>query len=369
VATDHDLAPATLRKHESAIRVHLVPELGHIRLSELSPDDISRALTRRLHQLSPQSVRHLRATLRRCLADAVRDGLVSRNAAALSRPPKLPHTERTILDANQARLLIESTKDTRYGPLWTILVTTGLRISEALGLAWSDVNFGGTDATPIRKSSSVSRLRTEHLSGLVERAPMVEAPRASTSAPTITVRHQLARENGEWVRRPPKTAKGRRTIPLTPLGVEALRAQRAMQREWRFGDGGSVQAAMDARVGSHAGDSHLPVVVRPPSSAAAAVSVTPIDGLVFTTSKGHPLHETNVVKYLARDLAEAGLPRVTNHSLRHSAASLLLKEGVPLPTISAILGHSTIRVTMDIYAHVIEESKQVASDAMQRALG
>jgi integrase len=68
-------------------------------------------------------------------------------------------------------------------------------------------------------------------------------------------------------------------------------------------------------------------------------------------------------------LAAAGLPKVSQHSLRHSAASLLLKEGVPLPTISAILGHSTIRITMDLYAAVAEESKQIAAEALQRALG
>ena len=94
-----------------------------------------------------------------------------------------------------------------------------------------------------------------------------------------------------------------------------------------------------------------------------------MDGLVFTTDKGHPIHATNLLPVLRRDLEAAGLPRVRIHDLRHATATILLGEGVPLTTISAILGHSTIRVTMDIYATVIERSKREASDAMQKAVG
>jgi len=97
--------------------------------------------------------------------------------------------------------------------------------------------------------------------------------------------------------------------------------------------------------------------------------VTPIDGLVFTTSKGHPLHETNVVKYLARDLAEAGLPRVTNHDLRHTAASLLWEMGVPTPAIADILGHSTTRLVEDLYRHRSQKVQEEAAAKMQEALG
>ena len=76
------LAPATYRKHESICRVHLVPALGHRRLSELSVADVRDYL--RHKRLDPQTVRHHRATLRRALADAQRDALISRNVAIAS---------------------------------------------------------------------------------------------------------------------------------------------------------------------------------------------------------------------------------------------------------------------------------------------
>lgn len=74
-------------------------------------------------------------------------------------------------------------------------------------------------------------------------------------------------------------------------------------------------------------------------------------------------------KLLARDLAAAGLPRVGCHDLRHTAATLLYSMGVPMATISDMLGHSSTRVTDAIYRHRVPELQQAASDAMQRALG
>jgi len=149
--------------------------------------------------------------------------------------------------------------------------------------------------------------------------------------PSLTVRHQLAREDGEWVRRPPKTAKGRRTIPLTPLGVEALRARRETQREDR--------------------------------------GIPSTDGLVFTSERGHPLHGENTVKRLYDALDAAGLPRVTQHDLRHSCATLLFSLGVPIEVIADILGHSSSRFTADLYGHRVAALSVDATNRMQEALG
>jgi len=338
VSDGHGWAPATYRKHATIVRVHLVPALGHLRMSEMSVVDVDRVLGQL--PVGPRSAAHVRATLRRAFADALRDGVVTRNPGALSRPIRQPHRERTILDANQARILIGV--ESRYAPLWTILVTTGLRISEALGLLWSDVDFGGNDGSLRADGDGVrahgglrgattgeARLRTGGAAG----SPGVGGARPHGAGPSITVRHQLARENGEWVRRPPKTAKGRRTIPLTPLGVEAFRRQRAQQ---------------DTDLGA-----------RP----------RPIDGLVFTSPTGNPLHETNTLKALQADLATAGLPRVTQHDLRHSCATLLYSMGVPLETIADILGHTSSRITSDLYRHRVAQLQQDAADKLQEVLG
>lgn len=283
------LAPATMRQHEMIVRVHLVPALGKRLLTQLAPSDVDAYLARR--DLDPQTLRHHRSTLRRALADGVRDGLLTRNVAALSKPPSMDKAERVWLTAEQARTVIAEARDERLWPLWVLILTAGLRVSEALGLAWSDI-----------------------------------------SGDTITVRRQLARMDGEWSRRRLKTRKSRRTFTLLPEAVDAL----AEQRRRQDADRGTVPR--------------------------------PIDGLVFTTPTGQPIHSTNILPDWYRVSRSLGLPRVTTHDLRHSAASIMFEAGVPIPVIAYIMGHSSMRVTMDLYVHIGAEARQDAARKMHEAL-
>jgi integrase len=290
------LAPATWKKHESICRVHLVPVVGHRRLSELSVHDVTRLVDERgpLGVLDAQTRRHVRGTMRRALADALRQGHVTKNVAALAEPPSLPHRERSVLDALQVRALIDGTREDRLHALWVLLATTGLREAEALGLTWDDVDLDGQ---------------------------------------TASVRRTLQRHDGEWQLRPPKTARSRRTVYLPSLTVEALRSHRRDQQAALMAAGKPGQL-----------------------------------GLVFVTERGRPIHGPNLSKVLYAHLDRLGLPRVTVHDLRHSAATVLYAEGVPLEAIADMLGHSTTRVTADLYRHRVERIQRDAADAMQRAI-
>lgn len=65
---------------------------------------------------------------------------------------------------------------------------------------------------------------------------------------------------------------------------------------------------------------------------------------------------------------KAGLGRWHVHELRHSAASIMLAAGVPLEAVSKVLGHASIRITADVYGHVMDPQRQQAADAMGRVL-
>ena len=71
----------------------------------------------------------------------------------------------------------------------------------------------------------------------------------------------------------------------------------------------------------------------------------------------------------ARLLARAGLPPMRVHDLRHAAATLLMAEGVSIKAISEMLGHSDVRTTLRIYAHVLPTAQDQAADAWDRMLG
>jgi integrase len=133
----------------------------------------------------------------------------------------------------------------------------------------------------------------------------------------------------------PKTDKSRRTLTLPPEAIAALRAHRDRQNFER------------QRLGEAWADY----------------------GLVFTTVTGTPLDQRNVIRLFKAALKRAGLSETIRfHDLRHAAATLMLASGVDQKTAAARLGHSTIRLTMDLYTHAVQALDVDAAERMQRLL-
>lgn len=156
---------------------------------------------------------------------------------------------------------------------------------------------------------------------------------------TVEVKHSLKKAaNGAQYLDEPKTDESSRTIHLPAPVVDVLRRHSATQAVQRlaFGEGwGREWADHD---------------------------------LVFTSSIGTPLDPDRVNRDVQALARLAGLGKWTPHELRHSAASILLAQGVPLKVVSETLGHSSIRVTADVYGHLMEPAKAEAADAMTSAL-
>ena len=88
---------------------------------------------------------------------------------------------------------------------------------------------------------------------------------------------------------------------------------------------------------------------------------------VFVNEIGHPIHPDTPRKNLQKVGEKAGLPKITVHGLRHTAASLFIKDGNSIPDVAAFLGHSNARTTTAIYAHAIKEAEQARS--MNNSIG
>jgi integrase len=91
-------------------------------------------------------------------------------------------------------------------------------------------------------------------------------------------------------------------------------------------------------------------------------------GLVFTWQDGRPMRPDYFTDHFRRLAAQAGLPRIRLHGLRHSNASLALEAGVPLKVVSERLGHSTTHFTADVYMHVTRTASRAAADAIGNLL-
>ncbi len=131
-----------------------------------------------------------------------------------------------------------------------------------------------------------------------------------------------------YVETEPKTAAGRRMILLPSFVVDMLKQHRVQQLEARL-KAGSMWEDRD---------------------------------LVFTGLKGGYFNPRYLEKLFSKVIAEAGLPHITLHNLRHSAATLLLSMGVPLKVIQEILGHSNFAITANIYTDVLPSMQKEAMD-------
>jgi integrase len=134
------VSPRTFEDYDLNVR-RLRPHIGRIRLNELTPAAIQATYGTLLRKgLAPISVGHAHAVLRRALKQAVQWGLILRNPIhGVSRPRPTPKEIKT-LSVSEVQRLFETTKFDRRHTLWVVLATTGLRLGEALGLTWDDID-------------------------------------------------------------------------------------------------------------------------------------------------------------------------------------------------------------------------------------
>ncbi len=92
-------------------------------------------------------------------------------------------------------------------------------------------------------------------------------------------------------------------------------------------------------------------------------------GLVFVDEHGVPPHPETLTRWWREAVERAGLPPIRLHDARHTAATVLLRAGVPVKVVSQRLGHADVAVTMRIYQHVTAQDDRQAAEALGRALG
>lgn len=185
--------PATYRSYEQIVRNHLMPGLGKYPLQKLTPLIVQTFLNAKAE--TGISVEHLRRVLRSALTQAVKWDLVPRNAAALVSAPKKEKHEFAYLSPEMAKAFLVAAKEHRAEALFTVAVAVGLRLGEALGLRWQDVDL---------------------------------------DEGTLTVRYQLQRLGGKAQLVEPKTTRARRTLPLPEFAIKALKAHKVRQLEERL---------------------------------------------------------------------------------------------------------------------------------------
>ena len=193
-ASKSSVRARTWERYEQICRNHILPEIGHLKLKNLTPVVVQDLYQEKLKVLSPRTVVYVHVTLHKTLQQALKWNLIPRNVTELVDPPRITKEEVTPLTSEEVSTLFETVKGSPLEALYVLAVTTGLRKGELLGLKWSDVDLD-VGLLQVKRSLSLTR----------------EGP----------------------VMVPPKTAKGRRNVGMSRLAVVALRKHKLLQDEQR----------------------------------------------------------------------------------------------------------------------------------------
>jgi integrase len=299
--------PSTRRSYRGAIDLYLAPSFGKLRLEQLTPQAVQRWLTQ--HKTDHGARRRItlaHATLRSALSDAQRLQLVTINAAELVKVPQPTQRPIAPLDVAQSSAFLKVANTHRLGALFSVALACGLRLGEACGLRWDDVDLETGE---------------------------------------VRVRQQLQRVGKRLVLQELKTEKSRRTLMLPDVCIKAVREHRKRQLQERL----------------KAGDKWI-------ETGLVFTSYAPRGDARKVGGPLEPRNVVRALHAILASADEPKLPRVRFHDLRHSAASLLIAAGVELVEVSMLLGHSELRVTADLYSHLQQQTAAKAARHMDAVL-
>ena len=288
-------SPKTIESHRQLINSHLIAELGSIKLVELEARNLQSMYAKKKDSgLSARTVRYLYNLMSQVLGYAMKQGILSRNVAQNTEPPRIEHKEMNTVRPEQIGAFLEAASKTPHYALFYLLLHTGLRRGEALALKWKHVDMG--------------------LASLGIQA-------------YLSVTQSLGKINGKTYVKEPKTSSGKRRVALSPSSILVLQQHKTEQRR------------LFASLGNTLTD----------------------DDYVFCHYDRTPLDPSTISHTFAKVLYKAGLPPMPLHGLRHSHATLLLQAGTHPRVVMERLGHSSIRVTLDTYSHVVGGLQELAA--------
>lgn len=297
--------PGTHVAYSATVKLHIAPALGNVPLQSLRPGHLTAYYLERGEKLSRKTLDLHHAIISSSLKSALKQGLVTRNVAALAegRPAEKDRREEAkrhcwTPEEAQRFLVAADTLGPQLAALCALAVDSGARKGELLGLLWADVNF---------EAGTVTIDRT-----------LLRSGREPEFGPTKTGNARTVDLNAETVRR---LAEHKRT-----------QAELKMRNRTAYNDLGLVFA-------KEWGDLHG-----------------------REDSLGLPLGINNLgSREFARVIKAADVRRIKFHGLRHTCATLLLAAGVPPHVVAARLGHAKVTTTLETYAHALPAHGQEAA--------
>ena len=312
------LAPNTIRNYEERYRINIQPVIGSKLLSDVKKMDCQIIFNQMYDTYAGSTIKQTYITVGSMLRSAVENDLIAKHPmdGLLYTKPMRDVSDIHFLTVEEQKLFLKQAKRSHNYNQYALILETGLRTGELIGLTWDAIDFE-------KKTLTVNK--------------------------TLEYRHK---KKG-WRAGPPKTESSYRTIPLTDRAVEILKEQQknaATRKE--APELSETLEYFDRRSGKN-----MQLCLK---------------DLVFVNYRtGMPNKNSSYDTHLYKLCDECGIDHFCMHALRHTYATRAIEYGMPPKVLQKLLGHKSLKTTMDRYVHVTDAAMDSAIrnfEAHQKAL-
>ena len=302
-----DLAPNTLRNYRERYKQNIQPIIGKMLLSDVKPMHCKKVLLSMDADYAGSTIRKTYITMGTLFKAAKMNDLITKHpmdGVRFTKPVRAVADIKCLTTDEQQKFMKAAKRSHNYAQ-YALLLETGLRTGEVIGLTWDAIDWKA---------------------------------RTLTVNKTLEFRHKQK----TWRAGPPKTQQSYRTIPLTSHAYDILKQLYSQVSERKESELlNSTLEYMDRRTGETA-------------------SLCMRDLVFINWRTGEPAKNSSYDTHLYKLCDEAGIRRFCMHALRHTYATRAIESGMQPKVLQKLLGHASIKTTMDRYVHVTNDSMSKA---------